>query len=328
VLFQKVCVVVLQRVEVHPIVRKLATATCLVALLPIGLGALVTTMKAGMAFADWPSSDGRNMLLYPWLQDFASNPDKFTEHGHRLAGVLIGLVSIALAVAGWVLDTRWVRLFVTTILVAVILQGLLGGARVLFDRQLLAMIHSITGASFFSLCVVFRLLCGSEWSAATTQHETRTGPIAAALIAISPLAVFGQYFLGGMLRHMHSMMNEHLIGAVVVGVIVSVSAVFLLRSENGLLRKCGGAVASVLFLQLLLGAGSYVARFGLPMIGYVATTGSLAQAVVCSLHTVVGMLLLASTVVSSMVLGRLFQAGVLDGLRISVPMYGDRGTVA
>ncbi len=326
--FQRVYVVALQREEVHPIVRKLATATCVVALLPIGLGALVTTMKAGMAFADWPSSDGQNMLLYPWLRDFASNPDKFTEHGHRLAGVLIGLVSISLAVAGWVLETRWVRLFVTTILVAVIVQGMLGGARVLLDRQVLAMIHSITGASFFSLCVVFRLLCGSQWSAGMAQRETQTGPFSAALIAIAPVAVLGQYFLGGMLRHMHTMLNEHLIGAVVVGLVTLVSATCMMRSENALMRKSGYAVASVLLLQLLLGAGSYVARFGLPMIGYVATAGSLAQAVVCSMHTVVGMLLLASTVVSAMVLGGLSQAGCLGGLRIPVPVLNDRGSVA
>lgn len=317
-----------QREEVHPVVRKLATATCLVALLPIGLGALVTTMKAGMAFADWPSSDGQNMLLYPWLRDFASHPDKFTEHGHRLAGVLIGLVSIALAVAGWVLESRWVRWFVSAILIAVILQGLLGGARVLLDRQVLAMIHSITGASFFSLCVVFRMLCSTLFSRETRQRETRTGPFAVALISVAPLAVLGQYILGGMLRHLHSMMTEHLIGAVVVGLITLASATFLLRSENALLRRCGVAVASVLWLQLFLGAGSYLARFGFPLVGYVATTGSLAQAVVCSLHTVVGMLLLASTVVSTVVLGRLFQAGCLEGLRIPGPMLSDRGSVA
>lgn len=313
---------------VHPIVRRLATATCLVALLPIGLGALVTTLKAGMAFADWPSSDGQNMLLYPWFQDFASNPDKFTEHGHRLAGVLIGLVSIALAAAGWILETRWVRFFVTTILVAVILQGLLGGARVLFNQQVLALVHSITGASFFSLCVVFRLLCGTGWSSWTRQRETHTGPLAAAVIGIAPLAVLGQYFLGGMLRHMHSMLNEHLAGACVVALMGTFSAVCLLRSEHVLLRRSGLAVASMLMLQLLLGAGSYVARFGLPFIGYVATSGSLAQAVICSMHTVFGMLLLASTVVGAVALSRLYHAGCLDGLRVELPVLNDRGSAA
>jgi heme A synthase len=161
---------------VHPVIRKLATTTCVVALLPIGMGALVTTLKAGMAFADWPSSDGHNMLLYPWFRDFATNPDKFTEHGHRLAGMLIGFISIALAAAAWRQGQGWVRTFASTILAAVILQGLLGGARVLFDRQHLAMVHSITGASFFCLCVIFRLMCSTKWPEWLSQRDERLTP--------------------------------------------------------------------------------------------------------------------------------------------------------
>ncbi|MFN5798548.1 MAG: cytochrome oxidase assembly protein, partial [Planctomyces sp.] len=107
------------------LLRRLATATCLVALLPIGMGSLVTTMKAGMAFADWPSSDGQNMLLYPWLSDFRVNNEKFVEHGHRLAGVLIGMVSVGLACAGWREGGRH-RGWTLGILLAVIAQGGLG----------------------------------------------------------------------------------------------------------------------------------------------------------------------------------------------------------
>ena len=53
--------------QVDPLVHRFAVATCFVALLPIGIGTLVTTLRAGMAFTDWPTSDGQNMLLYPWL---------------------------------------------------------------------------------------------------------------------------------------------------------------------------------------------------------------------------------------------------------------------
>ncbi len=171
---------------VDPLIRRLASVTCFVALLPIGMGALVTTLKAGMAFADWPSSDGHNMLLYPWFKDFFHHPDKFVEHGHRLAGVLIGLVSIALAVAGWIRGGRTIRIFVTTILISVIVQGLLGGARVLMDRQVMAMVHSITGASFFALCVVFRLLCTADWTRWTSISDVKLSPAGAAIVACLP----------------------------------------------------------------------------------------------------------------------------------------------
>jgi cytochrome c oxidase assembly protein subunit 15 len=87
--------------------HRLAVLTACVALLPILMGALVTTKDAGMAFPDWPSSDGHNMLSYPWLKSAGA---KFLEHGHRLAGVLIGLTSMALAVVAWYSEPRrWVR---------------------------------------------------------------------------------------------------------------------------------------------------------------------------------------------------------------------------
>src|SRR5262249_6898084 len=77
---------------------RLALLMAAIALLPIGLGAVVTTVEAGMAFADWPTSDGYDMLWYPWL---TSTGDKFLEHGHRLAGMLIGIVSLFFT--GWAL---------------------------------------------------------------------------------------------------------------------------------------------------------------------------------------------------------------------------------
>ena len=85
----------------QPLVHRMAVGTAATALLPIVMGAVVTTLGAGMAFLDWPSSDGQNMLLYPWLKDLAAgHTDKFVEHGHRLAGMLVGFWSIGLAVAG------------------------------------------------------------------------------------------------------------------------------------------------------------------------------------------------------------------------------------
>lgn len=66
-----------------------AWLTLISALPLISMGAVVTTVDAGMAFPDWPTSDGYSMLAYPWLQSIGE-PDKFLEHGHRLAGMLTG----------------------------------------------------------------------------------------------------------------------------------------------------------------------------------------------------------------------------------------------
>lgn len=285
--------------HVDPVVHRFAVATCFVALLPIAIGTLVTTLRAGMAFADWPTSDGHNMLLYPWLNDLR-HTDRFTEHGHRLAGMLIGLTSIALVAVTFLREQRrWVRLYSVAILIAVIGQGLLGGARVLMDANLLAMVHSITGAAFFAMCVMFATLTGRRWAASLSE---RCGPLsmsASSAIVILPILVLMQYWLGGMFRHLGRMMFEHLAGAGLVAVLGLFCAVALIRTGPGALRRSGLLILAALLLQLSLGIGAWVTKLNVPALGWVASTGSLSSVVCRSLHTIGGMLLLTASVQSA-----------------------------
>ncbi|MEY3458466.1 MAG: hypothetical protein RL215_1623 [Planctomycetota bacterium] len=299
-------------------VRRLATLTCLVALLPIGMGALTTTMKAGMAFADWPSSDGQNMLLYPWFRDFRNSPDKFVEHGHRLAGVLIGCVAIALAVCGWRTGKGWIRNYSIALLVAVIAQGLLGGARVLMNAQTMAMTHSLTGALFFASCAAFRLLLVQQWPDWLRVSDSSLSLGSFAVIVAMPAVILAQYALGGALRHLHVLRTEHALGAVVVLVICSFVAVKLLLTSHPLLRMAGGLLLCTLLLQFALGLGAMMTRFGYREIGYVAVFGSLEQAIVCSLHTVAGMFLFASGCIGSLSTLRLYSAGCLKAVSADI----------
>ncbi len=108
----------MSNVSYNPWLHRLAVMTACVALLPIVFGAMVTTADAGMAFSDWPSSDGYNMLMYPWLK---SAGDQFVEHGHRLAGMLIGIFSIILCGAVCRCESRtWVKVVAVLILLGVI----------------------------------------------------------------------------------------------------------------------------------------------------------------------------------------------------------------
>ena len=59
----------------------------------VALGAFTTTIGAGMAFPDWPLSNG-SVNPHGWLTEI----DKFAEHSHRLSGTVMGIVTIALAV--------------------------------------------------------------------------------------------------------------------------------------------------------------------------------------------------------------------------------------
>src|SRR5216117_3413619 len=57
----------------------------------IFMGGLVTSHGAGMSVPDWPNSYGYNMFLFPprlWVGGI------LYEHTHRLAGVVVGMLSI------------------------------------------------------------------------------------------------------------------------------------------------------------------------------------------------------------------------------------------
>ena len=93
-------------------------------------GGFTTSIRAGMAFLDWPLSNG-SINPPGWLTEI----DKFAEHSHRLAATVLGLLCIAIAVAhGFRENRRPIRLAAYTLVGLVVLQGLLGGLRVLLDQ--------------------------------------------------------------------------------------------------------------------------------------------------------------------------------------------------
>jgi cytochrome c oxidase assembly protein subunit 15 len=235
--------------------------------------------------------------------------DRFTEHGHRLAGMVIGLTSIALVAVVFLRERHtWVRWFSIAILIAVIGQGLLGGARVLMDASLLAMVHSLTGALFFAMCVAFAMLTSTRWAATrksiSDQDRSQLSLPASVIVMALPFLVLVQYWLGGMFRHMGRMMFEHLAGAGVVALAGVACVILLLRSESGILRRSGTGILLALLLQLGLGAGAWLTKLNVPSMGWVASTGSLSSVVFRSVHTIGGMLLLTAAVLAAVHVAR------------------------
>jgi protoheme IX farnesyltransferase len=125
------------------------------------MGGTVTTYDAGMAVPDWPTT--YSYWFYPvklWLAVW----DVFLEHGHRLLAQLAGLLAIALAAALWRLDDRrWMRWTAAAVVLGVILQGVLGGLRVLIDDRLLARVHGCTAPLYFGLCVAVAAWTSRAW---------------------------------------------------------------------------------------------------------------------------------------------------------------------
>lgn len=145
----------------NPWPHRLAWALLLCVFPLIWMGGTVTTYDAGMAVPDWPTT--YSYWFYPvklWLAVW----DVFLEHGHRLLAQLAGLLAIALAIALWRLDERrWMRWVGAAVLVGVILQGVLGGLRVLIDDRLLARVHGCTAPLFFGLCVAVAAWTSRAW---------------------------------------------------------------------------------------------------------------------------------------------------------------------
>ncbi len=131
----------------------------------VALGAFTTTIGAGMAFPDWPLSNG-SVNPHGWLTEL----DKFAEHSHRLSGIVMGLITLVLAF--WVFfqeERAWLRQLGWAALAIVVIQGVLGGTRVLFDRitvpgfamslgQMLRIPHGVLAQVF--VCVLFAMAAG------------------------------------------------------------------------------------------------------------------------------------------------------------------------
>jgi len=110
--------------------RWLCFAALAWAVLVLQAGGFTTSIQAGMAFLDWPLSNG-SVNPPGWLTEI----DKFAEHSHRLAATGLGLFCIAIAALHYRLEPRrGVRLAAYALLGLVLLQGGLGGLRVLLDR--------------------------------------------------------------------------------------------------------------------------------------------------------------------------------------------------
>ena len=54
----------------------------------------MTSLGAGLAVPDWPTTFGYNMFLYPWSKMVGGI---FYEHSHRLVASAVGFLTIALA---------------------------------------------------------------------------------------------------------------------------------------------------------------------------------------------------------------------------------------
>ena len=177
--------------------RRLALGTWLAALPLVVLGGSVTTLRAGMAIDGWWVLDRGNgdhfLLAYP-IEKWFANAGTFSEHSHRLFGTLVGLLSILLVVAAHraqagALRVRWAWIG----LVAVCLQGTLGGFRVLENSPNLAFLHGVVAQVVLAILAANVVLNDSAFAASRGREHSR----AAGLARASRLAIAAVFAVRG-----------------------------------------------------------------------------------------------------------------------------------
>lgn len=168
------------------------------------LGGLVTSKGAGMAVPDWPTSFGYNMFFFPWSMMVGG---VLYEHSHRLMGSLVGVLTTGLMVwIWWAEPRRWLRGAAAGAVIMVVIQGLLGGMRVVWAKDQIGIIHAVLGQAFFVLVGAIALWSSGYWervvSAARRVECGGTGPVGRAGLAVLVLVVM-QLVLAATMRHAH-----------------------------------------------------------------------------------------------------------------------------
>lgn len=167
----------------------------------ICIGGIVTSTGAGMTVPDWPTSYGYNMFLFPvskWVGGI------FYEHTHRLVASGVGLMTVILA--GWLLaadSRRWVKWLGVAAVLAVCLQGLLGGLRVTLYKDELGIFHAVLAQAF--LCAIGILAVATsavfrrgDWDIFSPDRVLKNHVLYATVL------IFLQLGLGATMRHEHA----------------------------------------------------------------------------------------------------------------------------
>lgn len=271
--------------DYSPMVHTLAKVLTVAVFPLIWVGGLVTTYDAGMAVPDWPGTYGWNMFAYPASTWLFGPFDLLVEHSHRLLGTLAGFLSIGLLVAALRGESRkWFRGWCVFVLLAVIAQGVLGGARVLLDERSFAMIHGCTGPLFFAVATATAVMSSrwwSRWRLPRSSHQSErlgqnaTGPVVAWLATAVVISSYVQLILGAQLRHVTAAVSHtafkgfvhtHLGLAAIVAILASGLAITVIFSRRTPAKVVLTAqiLALVVFLQVALGIGTWIVNYALP----------------------------------------------------------------
>jgi heme A synthase len=233
---------------------RLAIAMVCVTTVTILWGALTTSTGSGLAFTDWPTSDGEFMPE----RSYKTLPG-FLEHFHRLFGATAGILALWLAL--WLhfgqRGSKRVRATAWFGGVLILTQGLFGGIGVLKG---LPAVTSVTHGTLAQLT-----LATFVWAAYQLSNRYRDTPIAAGvepgsgrkLVGFAVLVLIVQTVIGALARHTNSehALWTHVGNAIVVFLVGAIAAAFAIGrlGDSPGIRPLAQSIVVLLILQIALG---------------------------------------------------------------------------
>jgi len=302
-------------------------ATMVVTAALIAWGGFVTSIDAGLAVPDWPTSFDSYDPFNPWPEWWTLTP-VLAEHGHRLLGALVGVLTVVLGIWTWTSDNRSrVRLLGLVAILLVIVQGVLGGLRVIWISLDLAVIHACVAQLFFALLASLVLFTSRSWRVfdafpvAHARSDARRDRSVHRLALVTAGLIFLQIVLGALLRHPGTGIDPilvlfHLLGATAVVVL----AVFLYRGVRSQsvprpVDRAANVLMGLIVLQVALGLTAYLVLLD----EHGMLQPSNLQVIVNSAHLLVGGLIFSASSVLTLLVTRLDRSVRLSISNISSP---------
>ncbi len=270
-------------------------------------GAVVTSIEAGLAVPDWPTSFNSIDPINP-VPGWYKIPPVLAEHGHRVMGMIVGLLTLTLSLWTFFADPRtWMKRLGLLALLLVIVQGVLGGLRVIWISLDMAVVHACVAQLFFATLTSLALFTSQSWvsgEGVLPENEATTRLRRISLITVGVL--YGQIILGAILRHPGDgsdpmLAGIHMLGAGVVFVFIflTIKAARKADPEKAMVAKMAHVLAGILTLQIVLGFIAYIVS--LKDAGDLRST---LQVIMNTSHMVVGALFFSSTVALAWMVAR------------------------
>ena len=300
-----------QHASYSPWLHRTARLTAGATFLLIVIGGIVTSTDSGLAVPDWPTTFGYNMFLYP-LSEMVGGI--LYEHSHRLMGSLVGILTIGLLLLILAKDSRkWLKWLGLAALIAVIVQGVLGGLRVTQINRNFAIVHACLAQAFFALLCGIAWFTSRDWWQDKTETPVRRGEVSSSALRRLSLMTTGfiymQLIFGAILRHTGSRLDAHLLFAFLVALHIFLLARRLLAVDSesdGIGQSMALLLLGLLVVQLMLGTGAFFAK----LTAFGETFATALTVAITTAHVAVGALMLVSSFVLTLKIYRFTDASV------------------